>query len=82
MARTALAPAPPSLVQQIDALLGEHEAWKERAEAVLELGIDEIMLSTSGVPRNTVRQCEIDARAAGYAYAAALEVLRRKLAPS
>lgn len=66
-----------SLPELVDSLLAEHEEWNARAEQAISEYLD--LIAVSGVPRASLRACEIDSRANGYSRATALRNLRAKL---
>jgi hypothetical protein len=69
----------PSLAERVDSLLERHAELKKQSEQIIDEFASNLAAETPGVPKDNLRQTEIDSRAHGYSYVAALRTLRGKL---
>lgn len=66
-------------LERVDEILAEYGELADRAEQIIEAHVATVAARTPGVPKKTIRTCEIDGRAHGYSHVAALRQLRRRL---
>jgi hypothetical protein len=69
----------PSLAERVDSLRARYAELDEQSEQIIEEFVSNLAAETPGVPKDNLRQTEIDSRSRGYSYIAALRTLKEKL---